>query len=137
MFCIWSHDKEDYILIIGSLFFIFLFVHMTKRASKLVRYIVEENKQLVMYSFKKKKLSTLNLNSDIYYEVLTLIEGTYSKQDFIVLSNLQFESFQKKDAFGLAQICKEVDANGKQIIMPYKNPYIFNLLNVATCHEIN
>ena len=90
-----------------------------------------------MYSFGKKKKSYLNLNSDIYYEVLMLFEGTFSRQDFVILSNLPFKSYQKKGVLGLAKICKEIDANGKQIIMPYNNQYIFNLLDTSTCHKIN
>ena len=74
--------------------------------------------------------------ADIYYEILPLVEGTNSKQDFIVLSNLTFKSFQKKGVFGLAKICKLIDANGEQVIMPFNNQYISNLLNVDKCYKI-
>lgn len=136
IFCVWSHDEEDYILIIGSLFFVFLLGYLINISLKLVRYVIVENRQLVMYSFRKKKISSLNLDADIYYEILSLNEGTYSGQDFIIFSNLPFESFQKRGAFGLAKICKTIDTNENQVIMPFREQYISNLFNFSLCHKI-
>ena len=103
---------------------------------KLVRYVVEENNQLVMYSFGGKKLSLLNLESDIYYEILPLIEGKYSTQDYIILSNSQFVSYRKKGFIGLAKICKSIDENGNQIIISYREQ-VARILDISTWHKIN
>lgn len=135
-FCIWSHDEEDYILIVASLFFVFLFCYLILISIKLVRYVVKDKQQFIMYSFWNKKLSSLHLETDIFYEVLTLTEGTYSKQDFIVLSNMPFVSYQSNNFTGLAKICKSIDKNGNQIIMPYKNQYTINLFDVSAWHKI-
>lgn len=136
IFCIWGHDDEDYILIAGFLFFVFLFFYLTIISMKLVRYVVEENNQLVMYSFGGKKLSLLNLESDIYYEILPLIEGKYSTQDYIILSNSQFVSYRKKGFIGLAKICKSIDENGNQIIISYREQ-VARILDISTWHKIN
>lgn len=137
IFCVWSHDEEDYILIVGSLAFVLLFCYLISLSLKLIRYVTEENKQLVMYSFRKQKKGSLSLDSDIYYEVLPLMEGTYSRKDFVVLSNKPFASFQKRGVFGLAKICKEIDTTGEQIIAPYNDPYVLNLLDASVCHKIS
>lgn len=137
IFCIWSHDEEDYILIVGSLFFVFLFCYLIFMSTKLVRYVVTDNQQFIMCSFRGKRISSLNLETDIYYEVLPLIEGTYSKQDFIVLSNIPFASYRSNNFIGLAKICKSIDKNGNQIIMPYRNLDITNLSEISTWHKIN
>lgn len=137
IFCAWNYDEEDYILIVGSIFFVLLFCYLISLSLKLIRYVTEENKQLVMYSFRKQKKGSLSLDSDIYYEVLSLIEGAYSRKDFVVLSNMPFESFQKRGVFGLAKICKEIDTNGEQIIAPYNNPYVMNLLDASVCFKIS
>ena len=55
IFCAWNYDEEDYILIVGSIFFVLLFCYLISLSLKLIRYVTEENKQLVMYSFRKKK----------------------------------------------------------------------------------
>ena len=136
IFCVWSHDTEDYILIAGSLFFVFLFCYLTLISMKLVRYIVKENNRIVMYSFIGKKLSALNLESDIYYEILPLIEGMYSTQDYIVISNSPFESYQKKRYTGIGKICKSIDENGNQIIMPYRKQ-VSGLLDISLWYKIN
>lgn len=103
---------------------------------KLVRYIVKENNRIVMYSFIGKKLSALNLESDIYYEILPLIEGMYSTQDYIVISNSPFESYQKKRYTGIGKICKSIDENGNQIIMPYRKQ-VSGLLDISLWYKIN
>lgn len=61
-----------------------------------------------MYSFAKKKIASLRLDSDIYYEIVPLIEGAFAKRDFIILSNSTFEPFRKHKASGLAQVCKTI-----------------------------
>lgn len=137
IFCIWSHDAEDYILIAGSLFFVFLFCYLIFVSMKLVRYVVKDKQQFVMCSFRGKKISSLNLEIDIYYEVLPLTEGTYSKQDFIVLSNMPFVSYRSNNFMGLAKICKSIDKNGNQIIMPYENQYTMNLFDISAWRKIN
>lgn len=135
-FCIWSHEAEDYILIACSLFFVVLFCYLLFISMKLVRYVVKDKQQFIMCSFGGKMISSLNLDTDIYYEVLPLTEGTYSKQEFIILSNIPFVSYRSNDYRNLAKICKSIDKNGDQIIMPYGNHDTMNLFDVSTWHKI-
>ena len=85
--CIWLPDEENYILVICTFLFAVLFCYLMIKSASLIKYVTKENRTLVMYSFTKKKITSLSLDSDIYYEVLPLIDGAFSKQDFIVLSN--------------------------------------------------
>lgn len=134
--CIVMPDEENYILVICTFFFTALFCYLIFKSASLVKYVIKENRTLVMYSFAKKRLTSLCLDSDIYYEVVPLIDGMFSKQDFIVLSNLTFESFRRNKVLGLAQVCKAIEERGNQIIMPYSNQYIFGLADISAWHKI-
>ena len=50
------------------------------------------------------KQGSLRLDSDIYYEIVPLIEGAFAKRDFIILSNSTFESFRKHKASVIYQM---------------------------------
>ena len=76
------------------------------------------------------------MDSDIYYEVVPLIDGTFLKQDFIVLSNSTFEPFRKHKVLGLAQVCKTIEEKGNQIIMPYSDQHISGLTDISAWHKI-
>lgn len=115
VFCIQSYDEEDYILIIGALFFVILSFCLQLNALKLLDYVEVSN--------------TL-----IYYQIVSLIEGTFSRTDFIVLSDQSFPCYQNGD--GLAKVCKEINAKGNQIIMPY-NKMSKPLLSLRDWHKIN
>ena len=117
VFCIWSYDEEDYILIIGAAFFILLFACLQLSTLKLLDYVEVSNNQFVMYSVKGKRKCAIDSDSPIYYQIVSLVEGAFSKTDFIVLSAQEFSPFQ--NGSGLVKVCKEVNANGNQIIMPY------------------
>ena len=82
------------------------------------------------------KQGSLRLDSDIYYEIVPLIEGAFAKRDFIILSNSTFESFRKHKASGLAQVCKTIEERGNQIIMPYSDRYISGLTDIPAWHKI-
>lgn len=134
VFCIWSYDKEDYILIIGAVFFILLFVCLQLNALKLLDYVEVSNNQFIMFSVSGKRKCTINSDTLIYYQIVSLIEGTFSRTDFIVLSDQSFPCYQNGN--GLAKVCKEVNANGNQIIMPY-NKVSKPLLSLGDWYEIN
>lgn len=134
-FCIWSHDAEDYLIIIGTLIFISIFGYLMHVSIKLVRYTITENEKVTMYSYNGNQLCSIDLDKDIYYEVLTLIEGTYSKKKFIIISNERFDPYRKSTNIGLGKICKSIDTNKKQIILPYEKS-ARALINFATWHNI-
>lgn len=140
LFCIAYPDEEMYLLLICLLVYVSIYCYLLHISLKLLRYTIEENRQVTMYSFKKRKMSSLNLDADVYYEVLPLIEGMYSVKEFIILSNFPFEPYKnrssKRKLLGLAKVCKEIDADGKQIIMPYENEYVSDFLNGSICYKI-
>ena len=134
--CIWMPDEENYILVVCTFLFAALFCYLMIKSARLIRYVTKENQTLVMYSFAKKKIASLRLDSDIYYEIVPLIEGAFAKRDFIILSNSTFESFRKHKASGLAQVCKTIEERGNQIIMPYSDRYISGLTDIPAWHKI-
>lgn len=130
-FCIYY---EDYISIIVALLYIILFSCLQVSTLKLLDYVEVKNNQFVMRSVSGRRRCTINSNSLIYYQIVLLIEGTFSKTDFIVLSNQAFPRYQKGK--GLAKVCKEVNAQGNQIIMPY-NKMSKELFNLKNWHRIS
>lgn len=133
-FCIWSYDEEDYILITGALFFILLFACLQLNTLKLLDYVEVSNNQFVMCSVNGRRKCAINSDTLIYYQIVSLIEGTLSRTDFIVLSNQEFSLYQNGN--GLAKVCKEVNTKGNQIIMPY-NKMSKPLLRLSDWHKIN
>lgn len=134
VFCIQSYDEEDYILIIGALFFVILSFCLQLNALKLLDYVEVSNNQFIMCSVSGKRKCTINSDTLIYYQIVSLIEGTFSRTDFIVLSDQSFPCYQNGN--GLAKVCKEINAKGNQIIMPY-NKMSKPLLSLRDWHRIN
>lgn len=81
-----------------------------------------------------RRKCTIDSDTPIYYQIVSLVEGTFSRADFIVLSAQEFSPYQNGN--GLAKVCKEVNANGNQIIMPY-NKVSKPLLSLGDWYEIN
>lgn len=121
-FCVLLPDKENYILVILSSTFVVLQCFLLSLMLKLVRYVVMEDNFLVMYSFAGKKQAFVDGNSKTYFKIFHLIEGSFSTRDFVVISNSYIDL--PKEVKGLAELCKLVDKNKGQIILPYDNPYM-------------
>ena len=133
-FCIWSYNEEDYILIIGALFFILLFACLELSTLKLLDYVEVSNNQFVMRSVSGKRKCTINSDTHIYYQIVSLIEGTFSRATFIVLSNQEFLPYQKGKC--LAMVYKDANDRGNQIIIPY-NETTIPLFSLQDWHKIN
>ena len=114
VFCIQSYDEEDYILIIGALFFVILSFCLQLNALKLLDYVEVSNNQFIMCSVSGKRKCTINSDTLIYYQ--------------------SFPCYQNGN--GLAKVCKEINAKGNQIIMPY-NKMSKPLLSLRDWHKIN
>ena len=125
IFCALMPDEENYILVILVALFGALQCFLLSLSLKLVRYVAVEDNFLVMYSFAGKRLSSIDLNSKTYFKIFHLLEGVFSARDFLVISNSYIDL--PKKVKGLAELCKLVDANKDQIILPYDNPYIERL----------
>lgn len=126
VFCIKYRDA-DIIMIIGSLAYIGLTYYVQSRVIYLLDYVEVSNNQFTQYSFSGKRKRAVNSDEPIYYQIVPLIEGVYSRADFIVLSNQEFSPY--RNGSGLAAVCKEASAKGNQIIMPYnqKSKPLFHL----------
>lgn len=125
IFCVLLPDEENYILVILIALFEALLCFVLSLMLKLVRYVDEEDKFLVMYSFAGKKQAFIDVNAKTYFKVFRLVEGSFSTRDFVVISNSYIDL--PKEVKGLAELCKLVDKNKKQIILPYENPYMERL----------
>ncbi len=119
LFFFHSYSGEDYILIIGSLFFALVFAFLIRISLIMVRYTKKAGNRLIMYSHRNRIICELFLEQNVYYEIMTLIESTSTTLHCVILSNERFDSYQEHGESKLAAVCKSVDRNGRQIIIPY------------------
>lgn len=126
IFCVLYPSEENYIIILGVLFYVLLYAYLLSISIKLIRYVVEEENGLVMYSFFGKKLASVDLNSKIYLKKCSVLEGILSKREFLLLSNAPINIFCQP-LKGLAQLCKVVDLSADVVILPYPNKYVGRL----------
>ena len=82
-----------------------------------------------MYSVCGKYKCSVKLNDKVYYEIISLVEGSYSKANYIVVSNENFPSYQNLK--GLGRVCKEINTNGHQIIMAC-NKYFYQNISIES-----
>lgn len=119
LFCFRSYSGEDYILIIGLLFFALIFSYLLRISLIMVRYTKKIGNRLIMYSHRSSVICQLFLEQNVYYEIMTLTESTSTTLCCVILSNERFDSYQKHGEPKLATVCKSIDKNGRQIIIPY------------------
>lgn len=132
VFCIEYRDA-DIIMIIGSLVYIGSVSYVQSKTIYILDYVEVSNNQFTQCSFSGKRKRAVNSDEPIYYQIVPLIEGVYSRADFIVLSNQEFLPY--RNGSGLAAVCKEASAKGNQIIMPY-NQKSRPLLHLRDWHKV-
>lgn len=132
VFCIEYRDA-DIIMIIGSLVYIGGVSYVQSKTIYILDYVEVSNNQFTQCSFSGKRKRAVNSDEPIYYQIVPLIEGVYSRADFIVLSNQEFSPY--RNGSGLAAVCKEASAKGDQIIMPY-NQKSRPLLHLGDWHKV-
>ncbi len=132
VFCIEYRDA-DIIMIIGSLVYIGSVSYVQSKTIYILDYVEVSNNQFTQCSFSGKRKRAVNSDEPIYYQIVPLIEGVYSRADFIVLSNQEFSPY--RNGSGLAAVCKEASAKGNQIIMPY-NQKSRPLLHLGDWHKV-
>lgn len=132
VFCIEYRDA-DIIMIIGSLAYIGITYYVLSRVIYLLDYVEVSKNQFTQYSFSGKRKRAVNSDEPIYYQIVPLIEGVYSRADFIVLSSQEFSPY--RNGSGLAAVCKEASAKGNQVIMPY-NQKSKPLLHLRDWHKV-
>lgn len=131
VFCIEYRDAD--IIIIGSLVYIGSVSYVQSKTIYILDYVEVSNNQFTQCSFSGKRKRAVNSDEPIYYQIVPLIEGVYSRADFIVLSNQEFSPY--RNGSGLAAVCKEASAKGNQIIMPY-NQKSRPLLHLGDWHKV-
>ena len=132
VFCIEYRDA-DIIMIIGSLVYIGSVSYVQSKTIYILDYVEVSNNQFTQCSFSGKRKRAVNSDEPIYYQIVPLFEGVYSRADFIVLSNQEFSPY--RNGSGLAAVCKEASAKGNQIIMPY-NQKSRPLLHLGDWHKV-
>lgn len=122
-------DPEGCLLFILTVLLALFFASACVLSKKLFGYVIIEKDCITMYSFFRKELGKVDLNRDIFCENIIMYEGRFSKKQFVILSNIKFESYENNDKYkilpkdsgltSLRKVNSAVIKNKNQIIMPY------------------
>lgn len=91
LFCVWSNDREDYIMVLCAAWFVLMLGCVLLCSKRFLTYATIEKHEIHSYSLFSKKLCTLTTTNQIYYAIFTTPQGVLSKNKFIALSNEMFE----------------------------------------------
>lgn len=129
-FCIEYRDEENILLIICSLVLIGITYYVQSRVIYLLDYVEVSNNQFTQCSFSGKRKRAVNSDDPIYYQIVPLIEGVYSRADFIVLSNQEFSLIET--AAVLLQFAKrQVPRAIKLLCLTTKNQNRYCILEIG------
>lgn len=112
-FCIWSNDREDYIMVLCAAWCVFILGCILVCSKRFLTYAIVEKHEIHSYSFFSKKLCT---------------------KRFIVLSN---EPFEYQATYGAAKVRFIQHYNmAKQMVLPY-NEQTIPILNLDAWQKMN
>lgn len=132
-FCFWSNDREDYIMVLCTSWFVLILGCILICSQKFLTYAIVEKHEIHSYSLFSKKLCTITTTSPIYYAVFSSPQGMLSTNRFIVLSN---EPFEYQATYGVAKVRFIQHYNmAKQIVLPY-NEQTIPILNLDAWYKI-
>lgn len=132
-FCVWSNDREDYIIVLCVAWCVLILGCILVCSKRFLTYVIFKNYEIHSYSYFSKKLCTITTTNPIYYKIFTTPQGLLNKNEYIVLSN---ELFEYKETYGFAKVRFIQHYNmSKQIILPY-NEQTIQFLDLDSWHKI-
>lgn len=131
-FCIWSNDKEDYIMVLCVAVYVLILGCILLGSKRFLTYAIIEKNQIHSYSFFSKELCVISNEKPVYYAIFNTPQGGKIAK-FIVISN---ELFEYRDTYGVAKVrfIQHYDM-AKQVVLPY-NDQVIKLLNFDDWHRI-
>lgn len=106
-FCIWSNDKEDYIMVLCVSVYVLILGCMLLGSKRFLTYSIIEKNQIHSYSFFSKELCVISTEKPVYYAIFNTPQGGRIAK-FIVISN---ELFEYRDTYGF---CNEAQGDKQQ-----------------------
>lgn len=134
IFCAWSRDSEDYIMIICSAWFVLVLSSILLCSKRFLTYIIVGTNQVHSYSIFNKRLCTVDTTTPTYYAIFKTSQGFLCVKQFIALSN---KPFQYQPVYGISRVRFIQHYNMKvQIVLPY-NEKTIPLLKLEEWHNVN
>lgn len=117
VFCIWSNDKEDYIMVLCVAVYVLILGGILFGSKRFLTYAI-----IFIFS---KKLCVISTEKPVYYAIFSTPQGGRIAK-FIVISN---ELFEYRDTYGFAKVrfIQHYDM-AKQVVLPY-NDQVIRLLD--------
>lgn len=133
VFCIWSNDREDYIFVLCSAYFILVLTGIFLCSKRFLTYIIIDDKAIKSFSFFSRELCSVSTKMKIYYTIFSTPQGV-NRAEFIAISNEPF-SYQETYGFAKVRFIQHYDIS-KQIVLPY-NSQVLQLLDIDKWERIN
>lgn len=131
-FCVWSNNREDYIMFLCVGWFVFILGCILLCSKRFLTYAIMEKDQIHSYSFFSTKLCTIKTAAPTYYALFSSPQGTSNKK-FIVISNVPFVY---QDTYGVAKVRFIQHYNmAEQIVLPF-DEQVKPLLNLGEWHRV-
>lgn len=131
-FCIWSNDRENYIMVLCVAWFVFILACILLCSKRFLTYAIIENHQIHSYSLFSKKLCTIITTKPTYYAFFSSSQGVSNKK-FIVISNAPFE-YQATYGTAKVKFIQHYDM-AKQVVLPF-NYQVAQQLNIDDWHNV-
>lgn len=132
-FCVWSNDREYYIIVLCVAWYVLILGCILVCSKRFLTYVTFKNYEIHSYSFFSKELCTITTTNPIYYKIFTTPQGLLNKNEYIVLSNEQFE-YQETYGFAKVRFIQHYNMS-KQIILPY-NEQTIQFLDLDSWYKI-
>lgn len=131
-FCIWSNDKEDYIMVLCVAVYVLMLGGILLGSKRFLTYAIIEENKIHSYSFFSKELCVISTEKPVYYAIFNTPQGGRIAK-FIVIYN---ELFEYRDTYGFAKVrfIQHYDM-AKQVVLPY-NDQVIRLLDFDDWHRI-
>ena len=133
VFCIWSSNKEDYIMCICAAWFVLVAACLVIFSRRLCTYAVIEESHIQSFLPTSQILCTISTTDAVYYAIFTSPEGSAHGKEFIAISNSPFEY---QETYGIAKVrfLQHYDM-AKQIVLPFDDQ-TFKLLDIQKWHNV-
>ena len=133
VFCIWSSNKEDYIMCICAAWFVLVAACLVIFSRRLCTYAVIEESHIQSFLPTSQILCTISTTDAVYYAIFTSPEGSAHGKEFIAISNSPFEY---QETYGIAKVrfLQHYDM-AKQIVLPFDDQ-TFKLLDIQKCNNV-
>ena len=116
------------LLFVGTIIICLSFTYLS--IQRLLRYSIIIDNKIINYNYAQEETATVFLKKPFYYDVKNLVEGSFSRNDFVIISNQPITLSLRYGENRLGVYCKAVDREVNTIICPCDDRIMRLLKNI-------